>query len=126
MIVETKKDAQRIAYFGMQKMLREGGYALSQGKSSPRLWWVDKEGGNAYLVTLGTPTVPASCDCLFFKNNERHGVCKHLYFVQHKIKEQEEEAARQAEEDSYWIRMYDNGEGPEGCLDHPHVPGLGF
>ena len=118
MVCTDKKMAQRVAFFGMKKMLTAGTYTLEQG-SREGAWWVLSPTAE-YLVYLPTKTRRAHCDCPFFADNAEFGVCKHLYFIQNHLKEQE----KAQEEDGYHLR-YTDGEGPEGCYPHPHVPGLG-
>lgn len=120
MQAKTKQEARRIAYFGAKKM-------DDQGYRYERLdiwnWWVSSPASGGYNVAL-FDSGETHCGCKFFEENTEFGTCKHIMRLQWLVKEEADQAARDAEEDGYHLR-YTDGEGPEGCVAHPHVPGLG-
>ena len=132
-IAPNKATAQRIAYFGARKMANEGGYALER-TSYANLFNVRKSAdGLAYTVKLAYTTglgkqVPASCNCAYYRKNSQFHICKHIYWVQWQVQGEADQAARDAEEDTYHIRITEEAEAQdfmEACRAE-HLGGYGF
>lgn len=108
MVCETKKEAARVAYFGAIKMESQGyqykefwPFALENGQLRGG-GYIVRRGLTAYDVT-DTDTAPVrtlTCTCPFFRDNAAHGVCKHTAKIEWLLKEREESALRDAEEDA--------------------------
>jgi len=79
---ETKAEAQRVAYFGMKKMQREGNYTLEATRVKNG-FLVRKDGGDTYGVVVEGKH-PA-CSCPFYAENASFEVCKHIYWVREEL-----------------------------------------
>lgn len=82
---ETKNEASRIAYAGLRKMYREGGYTLEAGADATKKFVV-KEDGTMYLVWAHKDQ--PYCDCAFFEENAEFGICKHVAYVREEIRKE--------------------------------------
>lgn len=125
-----KATAQRMAYFGAKKMAAQG-YKIGPIKAGNERIVTSPERKKytvrlAGATRLGTPIKPL-CHCAFFLKTG-HGVCKHTYFAAWETEAENAAAATLAESEEWAALHAENAafaEGPEGCVPHPHVPGLG-
>ena len=123
MIVETKREASRIAFFGARKMDGEG-YKISQvdfvNAGAPCDTFTVRSFKSSNLVEV-YPDGSKTCTCPFFKDNAKHGVCKHTMRVQWHKDDAERDAAELAAIDAEaeeWAHRH------EAHATGPHVPGL--
>ncbi len=82
---ETKQEAQRVAYFGMLKMQREGGYTR-EATTLPGGFLVRKDDGGVYGVAVEVKH--AGCTCPFYAENREFGICKHIYWVREELNQE--------------------------------------
>jgi hypothetical protein len=123
MIVATKREASRIAFFGARKMDGEG-YKISQvdfaGQDGAEIdTYVVRGPKSVNYVEL--PAEGITCTCPFFKDNEKHGVCKHTMRVSWMIADAKRDAAELAAIDAEaeeWAHRH------EAHATGPHVTGL--
>lgn len=79
---ETKTEAQRVAYFGMKKMQKTGGYALERTRVENG-FLVRKDDGGVYGVAVAPKH--GGCSCPFYHDNVEFGICKHIYWVREEL-----------------------------------------
>ncbi|WP_394794897.1 hypothetical protein [Armatimonas sp.] len=79
----NKTEAQRIAYFGMKKMEKEGGYAFTEGTVSNWFNVVKEQDGTTYGVLLLEKR--GVCNCPFWEENSEFGACKHIYWIREEL-----------------------------------------